>query len=94
MLKLVAATLSVACLGACTALTGEGRSAPVGSVPVLLSHSCFVRNKFGEFWQVSCDGAVRTATACYVRNGLWNLREVTCPRGIAQTIAATPMHQQ
>jgi hypothetical protein len=87
VLKLIAATLSVACLSACTALTGGGQSAPVNSVSILRSHACYIRNTFGEIWQVPCEGAVQTATACYVSNGPWNLQEVACPRGMLRAVA-------
>lgn len=87
MLKLVAATLSVVCLSACTALTGDGQSAPVGSVSTFRSHACYIRNTFGEIWQVPCEGAVRTATACYVGIGSWDLQQVACPRGTLRAVA-------
>ena len=80
MLKLFAATLSVVGLSACTALTGDGRPAPAGSVMTFQSYSCYIRNTFGDIWQVPCEGAVRSATTCYVGTGSWNLQEVACPR--------------
>jgi hypothetical protein len=87
VLKLVAATLLVVCLSACTALTGGGRPAPVGYVFILGSDACYVRNTFGELWQVPCEGTVRSATACYASNGPWGLREFACPRGMLRPVA-------
>ena len=87
VLRLVAATLFVVSLGACTAVTGGGRPAPVGTTLVYTPDACYIRNTAGELWQVQCDGAIRTPIACYVGSNPWGLHEVECPRGRLRTLA-------
>lgn len=87
MLRLVAATLSVAGLGACTVATGGGRAVPVEAMAIFAPEPCYMRNTVGELWQVQCDGAARTPIACYAGSGPWGLREVDCPRGRLRALA-------
>ena len=40
---------------------------------------CYIQNRRGELWQISCQRVVRSASACYVGNELSGLRQVACP---------------
>jgi len=40
---------------------------------------CYIQNRRGELWQISCQRAVRSASACFVGNELGGLRQVACP---------------
>ena len=96
VLRVVAATLCVVGLSACTAVTGGGRPAPVANIAIFTPDGCFVRNTAGEMWQVQCEGAVRTPMACYT-GGPWGLEEVECPRGVVlRTLAKrqTPTREE
>lgn len=96
MLRFVAAALSVACLTACTAITGDGRPAPIEAMSIVTPEACYVRNTSGELWQVRCEQTVRTPMACYVGGYLWGLHEVRCPSGILRTAARrrTPIQEE
>jgi hypothetical protein len=86
VLKLVPATLCVVFLGACTDVTGSGRTALVRTASIVGPEACYVRNTVGELWQVQCGEAVLTAKACYVSSGAWDLQEIGCPRGRLQAV--------
>jgi hypothetical protein len=40
---------------------------------------CYIQNQRGELWQISCQRAIRGASACYVGNEIRGLQQVPCP---------------
>jgi hypothetical protein len=74
--------------GPSTGWVGAAVGGAVGGVIGYLVRpdGCFIQNKRGELWQVSCDDLPVRAVGCYVGNEIGGLREVDCPRRWQQRV--------
>ena len=60
---------------------GAAIGAASGGVIVYLIRpdGCYIQNRRGEIWQVSCHRVVRSASACFAGNELSGIYQVSCP---------------
>jgi hypothetical protein len=77
----VGALIGSAAGGPAGALAGAAIGGGAGGLIVFLIRpdGCYIQNQRGEIWQISCQRAIRGASACYVGNELSGLRQVSCP---------------